>query len=507
MPEEYETARELLADHLVRVPLLQTEGDRESAINQLRRALPSLSVTPSANYKIHCINILDAVLTMPGGLQRLAKVLQFLDGGIQSDRFADLVDELLPSEFLTLDVWIAFIAEMSEFVQSGELPSYYYGVMRQADLLALDLDNQLASFGDLARLLEEQSRPEYEEHLLVLLCKHIAQRVPEARRRANRWAERLAEAPGYRSRAVGKGRARDRLGMRRSSRAVHDATEPVPPTLVLQLDPSGPQPDRYLFSAWLYLDGAFNDKVYGSDDPMPLDQVREALIVILREVSGKTEKLEPAHKMADLEFILPRPLLCHPFDEWRIAERDYRRLGVYFSLVVRDLDRLRDPLLRANLRQKWEQVRRANGLPVADLSYWVSCADEPWEPNRHHYQMLADDVVSLGVTFRPGDGAHPFDLAEALDAGVPIAVWPRRCVHSRAPDQAPAEGTFRDEVARRLGGHRLTDLRQIARTMRIDNASSGIPGAGLTLLLDDPTRRPEPDDFSLSVPGPLEGNL
>lgn len=507
MTEQYENARLLLADLLWQIPLMREAEGRDSVIAQVSRTLPGLTVTPSANGRLHCLNILDAVLPMPGGLQRLASFLSWISGGAaQADWFAEKVAEVLPSQFLTLADWSHFVTTMSRIVLKDELAFYYQSVLNQADPEAFDSVSNFGSFGELARQLEELSRPHHENHLLVLLCEQVAHRKPAEAGVARAWANRIAAALDNSTRASGLGSERNRLTMLRSSGAVSAAARPARPTLIVQLDPSGQNHSQYIFSAWLYLDRKLGDKVYGTDDPMELDEARQALVEVLDKILVRLMENKDASTNVEVEFILPRQLLCYAFDEWQLYGPDYMRLGYDFVTVVRDLDRMRIPRAQAKLTEKWDKIREENRQKVTDLSFWITCADKEYKPGQRYLQLLSESIVSVGLTFHPNEGTHPFDLAEALDAGAPIVVWPRRCDHSKNPADKPAAGTFRDELVRRLRDHALTDLRGIAREMRIDHGQSGVPGAGLTLLWDDPTLRPEPEDFSLGLPGPLEGN-
>jgi hypothetical protein len=506
MTEEYENARLLLADLLWQIPLMKDEEGRDSVIAQVSRTLPGLTVAPSANGKLHCLNIVDAVLPMPGGLQRLASVLNWIsEGAAQAGYFADKVAELLPSQFLTLAQWIDFVARMGKIVQEDELASYYQSVLSQADPDAFEISH-FGSFGELARQLQELSRPHHENHLLVVLCEQIAHRKPAEAPVAREWADRIAGALDGSTRGGGLGSERNRLTTLRSSGAVSAAAKPARPTLIVQLDPSGQNHSQYLFSAWLYLDRKCGDKVYSSDDPMELEEARQALVKVLDKILILLIGNKKTSTNVEVEFILPRQLLFYAFDEWQLYGPDYMRLGYDFVTVVRDLDRMRTPRARAKLKEKWDRVSGENAQKVTDLSFWITCADREYQPGQRYLQLLSESIVSVGLTFHPNDGSHPFDLAEALNAGTPIVVWPRRCDHSKYPADKPVTGTFRDELVKRLRDHSLTDLRGIAREMRIDHGRSGVPGAGLTLLWDDPTLRPEPEDFSLGLPGPLEGN-
>jgi hypothetical protein len=175
-------------------------------------------------------------------------------------------------------------------------------------------------------------------------------------------------------------------------------------------------------------------------------------------------------------------------------------LGVQFVVVVRDLVRHKDPQRGPAWRRKWANVQQCTGNSADKLRHWITCATQPSEPGQVFHTLLGDDSVSLGLTFRPGDGSHVFDLAEALDAGMPIAIWPHRCEHSQAPAQPASPYTgpeFQGKLTERLASRGLAELPRIVFELRKE--AGGHPGTGMTLLWDDPTRRPEPD-YSLEAP-------
>ena len=108
----------------------------------------------------------------------------------------------------------------------------------------------------------------------------------------------------------------------------------------------------------------------------------------------------------------------------------------------------------------------------------------------------------LDSTFPPRDSPHTIEIAEALEAGIPIAVWPRWCgdMPPGPNGTGPADFAVREELSRRMADRPITDLPMIVLEMRQHYASTGQAWAGLTLLWDDPWRWPEDPDFSLEVP-------
>ena len=109
-------------------------------------------------------------------------------------------------------------------------------------------------------------------------------------------------------------------------------------TLVLKLERSGPRPDVYfLLTAWLYIGREFKKTIYSNDDPIEFNAVKVELIGILESAFRAARQLDPDEQRVDLEFAVPRTMLCCPFERWTFTDSPYALLGKKFVVVVRDL--------------------------------------------------------------------------------------------------------------------------------------------------------------------------
>jgi hypothetical protein len=489
-----DAVREALCDMLWDIPHMRQEETRNAFVAELRRRVHGLSVPTGITDKFFCIALLDAALQERGALQEMARILSWLeDGSGPAERFSSYVEELLPTESLTLTARISFITALSPLVARDELASYFRTITHDVP------SHGFASLEELARALEELAHGPC--HPLILLSEAISHRArtPLEAKRAGRWSEQLA-------RMIGPDEV-DSLARFRASGEMLVPPEFGRSTIVLKLDESGVRQDRYLFSAWLYIDNTLVDKMRESDRAIPLDQVRPILSQLIDEVIVRVQERGDATPEIALEFILPRSLLSYPFEAWQNRDPAYMTLGVQFILVVRDLERVRDPLLRAACSKKWKHIIGEGDRPAADLSVWVTCSDCHITPDQTFYQMKPDSCGSLGLTFQPGDGSHTFDLEGALNAGMPIIIWPRRCDHAATPIAAGTADGFRDTLSQRLKIHRLRDLPSVVLEMRLDEARSGTQGWGVALFWYDPTRTPEPPNYRMAVPVALEETL
>jgi hypothetical protein len=210
----------------------------------------------------------------------------------------------------------------------------------------------------------------------------------------------------------------------------------------------------------------------------------------------------------ELEFFLPRRLLAYPIEDLTISP--YSRLGALYVVLVRDWDRLMEPILWPSWQRKWalyaESDADSNASADAILRKWITCAETPFEPGTLNRELLADSYFSLGMTFPPlPDGQH-VDLAEVLDTGAAIMIWPRRnCVHpANALDGSGgcSGDLFKEEICRRLAGHRLADLPRIVWDMRKEQHPSS--KSETALLWDDPAHWPGVSEFHFGWPHDLE---
>lgn len=494
MTDSYEERREHLTRLLLAIPLMENDEGRDSVLREMKRRQYSLSVSPAPNDRVHCLSIVDAAMARPGALQCLTRVLCFLDASDPAFSFMRYVAQWYSNDFLSPRERDELVGELSVFVAPSRLIRYYR-------IATKEISRQpLAHLDELVREIEQLSWPE-PGHPLIRLTEAIAHdaRSEHARQIARKWSGLLAERID--GRAGGPGCEREILDKLRSSESDLAAVTLSQPTLMFQLNPSIPRPDHYRFTAWLVL-GSKREKIFESDGhEFTLAKVRAMVGNVLDRALEIADQGDQSPIDINLEFILPRDLLCAPIEDWTNREPSYMSLGVQFVVVVRDLVRQGDRQRGIAWGRKWARILQdAEGADGA-MPIWITCAESSCEPGQMYRNLLADDCVSLGLTFRPDDTVHGFELAEALDAGVPIVIWPRRCEHSdghRSVRDVGASEDFKRKLCERLAGHRLTDLPRIVYEMRKSDS-----GFAMTLLWDNYALRPELDNYSLDVPGPL----
>jgi hypothetical protein len=504
-------ARDLLFKRLWEIPAMQSDEQREFVVGQMREKGFDFGPGTSGSGRIHCIQIIDSALGQRGALQELADFLDWLDKAPKTRAFVSTVEVLLPADLLLLEERLLLFAELGPYVEQRDLMFHYL------DALAGPYEDAVADpppqFTDLESLVCELEQVMAAEpgHPLVQLTESIAERARKRRvaKLARKWSTLLAERIDEDALDAAAGAERRALEDRRQRGAGPAATRDGRPALVMKLERSGSGLTHFfLFTAWLYMGHAFVGKMCGSNTPMDLDGVRLSLLNALKSAFMVTRQLNPQERQVDLEFAVPRDMLCYPFDEWKFTDAEYALLAKQFVVVVRDLERQpgmqREMVRYAGWERKWERMTQNGYASPTEIALWITCGSEPSGPLQLYHQLQGDDGVSLGLTFPPRDSPHRLEIAEALDAGTPVVVWPRWCEDMGGRQRSEAASfAFRDEVCRRLADRPMTDLPAIALEIRQESYRADPSWAGLAVLWDDPWRWPEPSDFSLDAPGLL----
>ena len=252
-------------------------------------------------------------------------------------------------------------------------------------------------------------------------------------------------------------------------RVIEITSRPEPGDLVyftVQLEPGGFQSGRYLTTVRSQARGDYPVVLMTDDRPWPLEEVPRRLGPLLAALGSRVARAD-----LSVEFVLPDDLLQTPVDEWVVYEE---ALGVRYPVVVRSLNRSRDPIMYASWRDKWSQFQDPVGRPAALVSTSEDLVS----------RLRTDSLPGcVFLDFAPGQigtAESPVErdvIRQAVAMGIPAMVWPR--------------GKYTGGVERlysRTTSASLNRLPWLLHELRRESAYAGKRGPGLTLLWDDPQR-------------------
>ena len=221
-----------------------------------------------------------------------------------------------------------------------------------------------------------------------------------------------------------------------------------------------------------------------------------------------------------IEFLVPRTLISHPFDEIAVdphADEEFlglselKPLSYHARVVVRFWERAQNtpPLLGKALLDQWKMRSSRFFRDLAsNYNMHVAWAEDIENTRDELGKPGNDNKCCLGVKFVPDSADPQSDFAETKFAtmlllrGVPIAAWVRK---------EPQEGLQRvhstlEQLLLCTEGCQVHDIRDRLQELKIEATKKEYRqnphvGSGIVLLWDDPRRqltRPAP-----RIPNPL----
>lgn len=476
-----------LVSALMELDGLRKRNTRDVIIHALERELGHpIPVTRQEQDVYDVWQLVDACMLYPGSVRALVSVLDaFHQGSRPMMEIRTLVDEMFPEPLLdgrTRRELHRLVAQLNGGAERGGPRADIARLYRDAvGPIGPALDQRDGDLSVVIAQLEEitadvEGIPPLL-HFLERLAGHLDEAIAaDVRTWVDGFAARQNIDPG-------------KIVKIRDS-AIPIMEKALPPAyLVIEFAPDGVDPDCFLLSAWLQNDNEPGQTLRRDDTPLELDQLQDRVAALLTEDHHVIHRMSPE---LTIEFVLPRRLLGHPFDQWRITiDGLERRLGIDHAVVVRSLDRLRQHVHHHNWRKKWTWLREN---PAAAAPCRVTQPGEVTgqSPEGLYNTLLSQpSLVALALAFPPAPESPPVadELAVGLQAGVPVMAWCRgRC----EPED------FEDEFRRvlDLGLLRLPDsvllLRREALRLHGATAARGHLGFHLTLVFDDADRVPEP---------------
>ncbi|WP_147339432.1 VMAP-C domain-containing protein [Actinomadura spongiicola] len=424
--------------------------------------------------------LVDALVDYPGAAQSLVRILEALYGnGLSVREFGDIVEELLPEPWLDR-VERRVLHQLITLLERGELgfsllsrfPLLYRRAVGPAWPL---LDREIHSLHDVVALLEEIPEGGDGVPPLLVFVDDLAEYAgPRTGPHFRAWVRRQVESQGLDG---------PFLQNRRTSVETRSEPESSETYLIIECAPDALEPDHYLVTAWLQVGHEPGSTLRCEDEALPLSRIPELLERLLTLESSVVGR---RGRDLTIEFVLPRPLLDHPFEQSKIKIAGFEhRIGIKYPVVVRSLDRMRLAETHHGWRHKWAWLRgNAVDTPVC----LVTRRGEYDQEDLYSKLSEASPAV-LALAYPPwgGENEEPDEHWVGLLAGTPVIAW---CRDGRDP------GQFAREVKDLLAAD-LMKLPRRTMELRRQALSDGREGPGhlglhLTLVFDDADRIPEP---------------
>ncbi len=184
-----------------------------------------------------------------------------------------------------------------------------------------------------------------------------------------------------------------------------------------------------------------------------------------------------------IEFALPESWLNKAVEEWRAGDTPM----LAYPVVVRDVERLKPAFRQDRAIQRWATLRRRTLTQPEP----VRCSDNRTKDQYFYWLTAREDVCVLVYPHRP-KSSH---LTSALNAGIPVMVWPRSACTDAVHGECAGGRTAKELIALVAETHPdelpklIKKLRAQARSQANDQPHCG---RRLTLFWDDPAWLPDP---------------
>ncbi|MGW2317078.1 VMAP-C domain-containing protein [Streptomyces sp. NPDC001680] len=256
---------------------------------------------------------------------------------------------------------------------------------------------------------------------------------------------------------------------------------PVPPAprtpeekraLHIRLAADTQNDDRFWVRMWIHQTGGGFESLWESDRTLCLDEVRDRLAQEINAMAAAGDRHHTG--ITRIEFDVPFALLGEEFERWKLPigrpNRPPRELGHDYEVVLRCTDE-RVGVPAESWRRKWKWLKTHGGQSAEAVRY---VRDKDINTTLH--LVLKKDAPPVCVIAEVSDTRVMEALDAVLDAGVPIAVWPRRQTY---PGAEGMENTLTD----------LDDVRKLPKAVH-DNRLPPYDRP-LALLWDNPDRIPD----------------
>lgn len=472
-----------LVEAILRVDAMSVQRERAVHVEALERDLGHR--LPYVHHDKEMLDVwalVNALLTYPGAAHALVRILKtFYPNSLPVRALGDLVAELLP------EPWLDRVErrELHELITSlertepglshlGRFPVFYRRVIGPA---WPRLDRDMRDLHEVVALLEEMPAGRDGVPPLLLFVSDLAESAGYPTAPAFRdWVRRQVAAQGLNGAVLQRGRTPELM---------RAEPEPSENYLIIECMPDALEEDRYLVTAWLQVGREPGSTLECGDEALPLSRIPELLERLLTSESSVVGRPSPD---LTIEFLLPRALLDHPVEQFKINIAGLEhRIGIRYPVVVRSLDRMRFAELHHDWRHKWGWLcGHSDDAPVCLLT-----RPGEYDTEELFSRLSGASAAVLALAFPPWARAEdePDEHWVGLVAGIPVVAW---CRDGRDPAQFAREvkGLLAADVMKLP--RRTMELRRQALSGGPDGSGPGHLGLNLTLVFDDADRIPEP---------------
>ena len=251
--------------------------------------------------------------------------------------------------------------------------------------------------------------------------------------------------------------------------------------LLILIDPHPLNAEIYTVMHWYGWSEDRDVLVKGGDQIVPRERLEGAVQLI---VQAAEEHWPIDDRPLRIEFILPFVLLNLPVEQWpKEYDPDDGPVPLYqhYAVVVRSLDRIRNPGRHRVWRTRWRMLEESPTLVncqfAEDVPDWL-------EQTINLDRRIVAVVLSEPPELPTSDGMSQIRIA--IRTGIPIIIWHR---------SDPPDLEFRRAVDDLFTYGEIAEVPDRAYELRLrppvsDDGQAGV-GTNLVLLWDDPVRLPE----------------
>ncbi|MET0426839.1 MAG: hypothetical protein ABW046_23430 [Actinoplanes sp.] len=258
---------------------------------------------------------------------------------------------------------------------------------------------------------------------------------------------------------------------------------PIRPCLLIQIERDGIESGRCEVRYWIQRRSTRWDPEPSDPRRTTFRELERVLQAAIRHAESTWRDLQD--EPVEIELLLPADLLATAVEWWR-TELDTpvpSPLCLEYRVVVRSLDRLRQPHRHRVWNQRWRSLWQT---PTRHKVHWGHPGPDPGEPVPWTNRLREDhDLTTVVLGSSPEDRSGGQELQSALHAGIPVILWDHR---PGTPD-ADMAALLSDLTA--ASPVELVDrVHALRRHAALLDPADQLqhPGRHLALLWDDPDR-------------------